>query len=129
LPEKNWHEDDMTRALDHAEAAARKVHEEWIETGKKYAAMPGASFAMFEIDQQMTARIAEAFEVECAPAAAFYTAWTLACTRSALDASFGAHAFLMPWLSPDLRELALNRTTERASEAAITLFRSRSRLS
>jgi hypothetical protein len=119
----------MTRALDKAEAEARKVHDEWVAAGKKWAATPGASLAMFEVDQEMTGRIAEAFEVECAPGAAFFTAWNLACARATLDASFGFQSFMMPWLSPDLRELVLNRTTERASEAAITLFRSRSRLS
>ena len=119
----------MTRALDTAEAQARKVQSEWAEAAKKNAAMPGAAMAMFEVDQKMTGRIAEAFEVECTPTIAFWTAWNLAVTRSSLDATLGCHAFFMPWLSPDLRELALNRTTERASEAAITLFRSRSRLS
>jgi hypothetical protein len=119
----------MSQALDTAEAEARKVHEEWVAQSQRWAAIPGASLAMFAIDQHMIERMAAAFEVKRAPASPYMSACALAWTRSSLDATFGFHAWMLPWASQGLREQVLNRTTERFSEAMITAMRAKSPLS
>jgi hypothetical protein len=113
----------MTRTLNQAEAEARTIHEEWMRHSQTWSAIPGASLAMFAVDQKMIDRMAEAFGVTRLPTNAFASAYTLACTRSGLEATFGASAWMMPWISQDLRAEVLNRTTERFSEATITTLR------
>jgi len=118
----------MTRTLNQAEAEARRIHEEWVAAGQAWAAIPGASLAMFAVDQQMIDRMAAAFEVQRPPANAFMSAYGLAWARSSLDATFGFNAWVLPWVSRDLRADVLNRTTERFSEATITAMRAKSPL-
>lgn len=113
----------MTRTLNQAEAEARTIHEEWMRLSQTWSAIPGASLAMFAVDQEMIDRMAEAFGVTRLPANSYLSAYTLACTRSGLEATFGASAWMMPWASRDLRAEVLNRTTERFSEATITALR------
>ena len=119
----------MTRALAQAEAQARKAVDEWIAAGSAFAAIPGAStIAMFEPDQKLFARIAEAFEVEASAVSAFWSAYGLAVARSSIDTTFAVSAWLMPWASTDIRAKMLEGMAERFGEAAITAFRARSRL-
>jgi hypothetical protein len=119
----------MTKRLDAAEAEARKAVDEWIAAGNACAACPGASAVqMFDIDQRMLSRIANAYEVDAPAFASFWSAYGLAWTRGSLDASFGPAFWLMPWASPDVRALLLQRVTERFGEAAVTAFRARSKL-
>lgn len=118
----------MSKALDEAETKAREIAEEWVAEGQRYAAIPGASLAMFQIDHQMMERMADAFEVQRPPAAPFWHAYGLALARSSLDATFGFNAWVLPWVSPDLRAEVLKRTTERACESTIAALRARSPL-
>jgi hypothetical protein len=113
----------MTRTLNQAEAEARKIHDEWLRLSETWSAIPGASLAMLAVDQKMIGRMAEAFEVERPPPSATMSAYGMAWTRSALDATFGFNAWVMPWVSRDLRAEVLNRSTERFSEATITALR------
>lgn len=120
----------MTKRLDTAEADARKAVDEWIAAGNACAAYPGASaLQMFDIDQRMLARIADAYEIDAPTVAAYWSAYGLACVRGSLDATFGFATWMMPWASVDVRALMLQRMTERFGEAAITAFRARSKLS
>ncbi len=119
----------MTRALDEAEATARRAVEDWLAHGKACAAIPGASLQMFAHDQQLLDSIAEAFEVRRAPAAGWWSAYGLAWTRCSLDATFGFNAWVLPWVSPDTRETVIRGANERFAEAAITACRARSSLS
>jgi hypothetical protein len=119
----------MGKALDTAEAEARRIADEWVAQGQHWAAIPGASLAMFQVDQQMIERMAEAFEVAKAPAGPFLSAYSLAWTRCSLDATFCFNAWMLPWVSPDIRADVLTRTTERYAEATLTTMRSRSPLS
>jgi hypothetical protein len=119
----------MGKGLDEAETKAREIADEWMTEGQRWAAIPGASLAMFQVDHQMMERMAEAFEVKRAPAAPFWHAYGLAWARCSLDATFGFNAWVMPWVSPDLRAEVLKRTTERACESTIANLRSKSPLS
>jgi hypothetical protein len=119
----------MGRALEQAEAEARTIAEEWVAQGAHWASIPGASLAMFQVDQQMMERMAEAFEVSRSPAAPFWAAYGLAWARSSLDATFGFNAWVLPWVSPDIRADVLKRTTERCAEATLTALRAKSPLS
>ena len=118
----------MGKALDTAEAEARNIADEWIAQGQHWATIPGASLAMFQVDQQMMGRVAEAFEVKRPPANTFISAYGLAWARCSLDATFGLNAWVLPWVSPDLRAQVLSTTTERFSEATITAMRAKSPL-
>lgn len=119
----------MTKRLDTAEAEARRAVDEWIAAGNACAAYPGTSaLAMFEIDQKMFGRIAEAYGVETSAVAAFWSAYGLAWARGSVDATLGFSTWKMPWASADMRALMLQRMTERFGEAAITSFRARSKL-
>lgn len=118
------------KRLETAEAQARAAVDEWTKAGNACAAYPGVSaLQMFDIDQRMLARIAEAYEVEASAVAAFWSAYGLACARGSLDMTFGASTWMTPWASADIRALMLQRMTERFGEAAITSFRARSKLS
>lgn len=120
----------MTRRLDAAEAEARAAVDEWIEAASACASQPGASaITMFDIDQKMFARIAEAYEVDPPAVANFWSAYGLAWARGSVDATLGLSSWMMPWAAADVRELMLKRMTERFGEATITAFRARSRLS
>ncbi|HVY87873.1 MAG TPA: hypothetical protein VG942_03345 [Hyphomonadaceae bacterium] len=119
----------MTRALDQAEAVARRAVDDWLAHGKTCAAVPGASLQMFSHDQHLLDAIADAFEVQRAPASSWWSVYGLAWTRCSLDATFGFNAWVLPWVSPDTRENVIRRTNERFAEAAITACRARSSLS
>lgn len=119
----------MTRELAQAEAEARQAVDQWIATGQTFACYPGASsIAMFETDQKMVKRVAEAFGVETSDLNAFWSAYGLACARTAVEASFGLNAWMMPWASTDLRTRMLEDVAQRFGEAAITAFRAKSKL-
>lgn len=119
----------MTRALEQAEAQARKAVDDWIAAGVAFAASPGVSaIAMFEPDQKLLGRIAEAFEVDPNAASAFWSAYGLALARNSIEATFAFSAWLMPWASTDIRAKMLEGMAERFGEAAITAFRAKSRL-
>jgi len=118
----------MGRGLDEAETKAREIADEWVAEGQRWAAIPGASLAMFQVDHQMMERMADAFEVKRAPASPFWHAYGLAWARCSLDATFGLNAWVLPWVSPDLRAEVLKRTTERACESTIANLRSKSPL-
>jgi len=119
----------MTRALDTAEAQARKAVDEWIAAGSACSGYPGASaVGMFDVDQKMYARVANAYEVETDEIACFWSACGLAWARNSLDATFGFTTWMTPWASADVRAVMLQRMTERFGEAAITTFRARSKL-
>lgn len=120
----------MTRRLDAAEASARQAVEEWVAAATTCAAQPGLSaLTMFEVDQQMFARVAEAYDVDTPTVAAFWSAYGLAWARGSVDATWGFASWMMPWASADVREIMLKRMTERFGEMAITGFRVRSQLS
>jgi hypothetical protein len=119
----------VSRALEQAEAQARKAVDDWIAAGHTFACYPGASgIAMFETDQKMLARIAEAFEVEPNAVSAFWSACGLALVRNSIDTTFAFSAWTMPWASTDIRARMLEGAAERFGEAAITAFRARSSL-
>lgn len=120
----------MTRRLDTAEADARAAVDEWVAAANACAAQPGFSaVTMFDIDQKMFARIADAYEVEQPSVACFWSAYGMAWARGSVDASMGLSSWMLPWAASDVRELMLRRMTERFGEALITAFRARSRLS
>ena len=119
----------MTRALATAEAEARQAVDEWIAAGNTFACYPGAAaVAMFETDQKMLVRVAEAFEVEGAAVSAFWSAYGLAWARCSVDATLSVSAWMMPWASTDLRARMLEGVAQRFGEAAITAFRAKSKL-
>jgi hypothetical protein len=119
----------VIKRLDTAEAEARAAVDEWIAAGNACAACPGASaLQMFDIDQRMVARVAEAYDVDAPAVAALWSAYGLAWARTSVDATFGFSSWMMPWASADIRPLMLQRMTERFGEAAITSFRARSKL-
>src|SRR5689334_18963734 len=98
------------KRLDTAEAEARLAVDEWIAAGNACAAYPGASaLQMFDIDQRMLSRIADAYQVDAPALAGFWSAYGLACARGSLDASFAVSSWLMPWASLDIRALMLQR--------------------
>ncbi len=120
----------MIKRLDAAEAEAREAVDEWIAAGNARPAYPGVSaLQMFEADQKVLARIAEAYEVDTSPVTALWSAWGLAWARTSLDTAFSFSAWMMPWASADVRGLMLQRMSERFGEAAITSLRARSKLS
>lgn len=119
----------MTRELARAEAEARQAVDQWIAAGQTFACYPGASsIAMFDTDQKMLKRVAEAFEVESSDLNAFWSAYGLACARGAVEASFAMNAWMMPWGSTDIRTRMLDEVAQRFGEAAIIACRAKSRL-
>ncbi|HEV7691286.1 MAG TPA: hypothetical protein VGO52_10700 [Hyphomonadaceae bacterium] len=122
----------MGKGLDEAETKAREIADEWMTEGQRWASIPGASLAMFQVDHQMMERMAEAFEVKrpthISFGGPFWHAYGLAWARCSLDATFGFNAWVLPWVSPDLRAEVLKRTTERACESTIAKLRAQSPL-
>jgi hypothetical protein len=119
----------MTKRLEAAEREARMAVDEWIAAAAACAAQPWASAAtMFDVDQKMLARIAQAYEVAPPQVATTWSACSLAWTRSSIEVALGFTSWMMPWAASDVRALALERVTERFGDATITAFRARSNL-